>query len=342
VLAVLYSITGYSFVASRLLMIVLGSLVPLVVFALTDSIFKRKAAIIAGVIAAVYPSFILYSNRVMPEALLVLLVCLMVIFMVRFARGGKALDVCAAGLITGLACLCRPTALAFIPVGIIWILIVGRADARRSLRAAALLVVFAAIVIAPWTYRNYSVHGEFVPVSTRGGMSLWLGNNDRATGNLGVDNEMLQSTMPDPGTDKETEMDRFYRNEAMKFIKSHPKRFILLGIKKVFHFWRPEGFRFPGLIDKTPKIVRFAVGFFSYVPVFLLFLVGCLRSLKQLRLFRDPALLLLALLVVVYTLPHGVYPTIPRYRQAIEPVIIAVGSWGLVGMLDFVRKRSRN
>ena len=34
------------------------------------------------------------------------------------------------------------------------------------------------LTLSPWIIKNYIVHGEFVPTSTRLGYGLWLSNND--------------------------------------------------------------------------------------------------------------------------------------------------------------------
>ena len=339
VLAGLYSVVGYSFTASRLFMIIIGSLLPLVVFAITHRVFGRRAAIIAGVVSAVYPSFVLYSNTLHTEGLFVILLYLLIMFLIRFADSTKTVDICMAGIMAGLCSLCRPTLLVFVPVCILWLLITGRRAPLKALRAVILFAVLAGAVIAPWTYRNYSVHGEFVPIASRGGVTLWFGNNKWATGNIANDYEKLREIAPDTSTLTETASSRFFRQEAMKYIKAYPQRFVVLGIKKIFHLWRPEGFRFPGLVEKIPRMGRFAIGFLSYVPFLLLFLVGVVLNLKGLRLFRDPPLLLFTLLVVTFTLVHAVFTAMPRYRQPLEPTIILIGSWALVVILDGLRGR---
>jgi 4-amino-4-deoxy-L-arabinose transferase-like glycosyltransferase len=338
VLAGVYYLFGHSLVASRLLMILIGSIIPLVVFAFTRRIFGKTPAVIAAIISACYPFFILYSNLLLTEAPAVLLTSLLILFLVRFSDEGRLRDVCVAGVMAGLGCLSRSSLLTFVPVAGLWVLVIKRGGYLRSLKAALLFLVVALAVIAPWTYRNYLIHGQIVPISTLGGLQLWKGNNQWTTGKLDYDDrvlpeirdrDMLPRIKPGPGTTMEAEIDRFFRREAWDFIKSHPKRFLVLGLKKIFHFWRPEGFGIPSLAEQTPKPVRLAVGLLSYVPLFLLFVVGLIRSLKDLSLFRNPGLLLLALFMVGYTFFHAVFPSLVRYRQPLEPAIIAIGSWAL-------------
>jgi 4-amino-4-deoxy-L-arabinose transferase-like glycosyltransferase len=337
-LAGLYSIFGHSLAASRLLMILIGSLLPPAAFILTRHIFGRRAALVAGLIAALYPHFILYSNLLLTEAPLTLLVVVAMIFLVRFGRRGRMSDLALAGVMTGLGCLTKAPLLSFLPVAALWILIVGRARLARSAWGGILFLAVTAAVISPWTYRNYLVHGEFVPISTLGGLSLWYGNNQWSHGNLGDDYLTLIKLQPNPGSTKETDIDRFFRKEAVTFIRTHPKASAVLAVKKMLQFWRPEGFRIPGLVEKTPSAVRFVVGFASYMPLFLLFLAGLVVSLRGLRLVRDSGIFLLALLIATFTVLHAVFPSVPRYRQPIEPAIIAFASWMLVALYDRVRR----
>lgn len=60
------------------------------------------------------------------------------------------------------------------------------ARARRGLCLAALLALGAALVITPWTVRNYAVFNAFVPIGTISGRSPPLGNSDNTRWNTGV------------------------------------------------------------------------------------------------------------------------------------------------------------
>jgi hypothetical protein len=80
-----------------------------------------------------------------------------------------------AGLLFGLAILTRETLLFFAPLVGLWL--AWRRPAR--LRIAAAFVLACALVVAPWTFRNYVVFGAFVPVANRGDIRILLGNSDR-------------------------------------------------------------------------------------------------------------------------------------------------------------------
>ena len=82
----------------------------------------------------------------------------------------------AGGILLGLAALARDI---YLPLAILvafsWIVLGGGAKRARYFEAA-LLIISACVVVAPWTVRNYVVADRFVPVSDgRLGLSLWSG-----------------------------------------------------------------------------------------------------------------------------------------------------------------------
>ena len=85
-------------------------------------------------------------------------------------------DVVFTGLLTGVAVLVRPAMLFFLPLAAIWFV-----WTRRPMLAAVFLVG-AGLVIAPWTARNYAHYGRFVLVASEGGVTFWTGNHPRARG----------------------------------------------------------------------------------------------------------------------------------------------------------------
>jgi 4-amino-4-deoxy-L-arabinose transferase-like glycosyltransferase len=333
-LAGVYSLTGHSFAASRIFMIILGSLIAPALFAMTARIFGRRAALVSGWIAVFYPFFILYANVLLTETLSVLFVCIMVLLLMRFVQERKTADICLAGVAAGLGCLARPPLLMLLPVTFIWLLIVMRKECGPALRACVLFSLLAVVVISPWTYRNYSVHGELMPITSLGGLTLWYGNSELATGNLGDDYSRMTREMPDPGTISETEINRYFRRIALDYMRDNPKRTVVLGVNKCAHFWRPSGFRIPGLIEKTPGWLRFALGFFTYMPLLLLFLYELIVRLRDRTLMRNSGVLLIFLYIAVFTIMHCVFPSVPRYRAPIMPLVIALAGSAVVRLWD--------
>ncbi|HVY96450.1 MAG TPA: hypothetical protein VHA54_05780 [Solirubrobacterales bacterium] len=59
----------------------------------------------------------------------------------------------------------------------------ARANWKRSLGTAAVMLAAALVVIAPWTFRNAEALGRFVPISTGGGQVLFAGTYLPSGGN---------------------------------------------------------------------------------------------------------------------------------------------------------------
>ena len=206
---------------ARALNAFLGVLTVLGVMVLTSMLFDREAAVLAGAIAAVYPSAISMSTFVLTEAPFCPLMLLQLILWIKAwrARSTKARTSWAltGGLVAGLATLVRPSWLLFTPlavvIGLAGALIssrygFGRQDDTkgsrqeemspvcwRSLRTvvgqpffsqhaligAGLILGFAA-AMSPWWIRNWKITGRFVPTTLQVGESLYDGLNPQATG----------------------------------------------------------------------------------------------------------------------------------------------------------------
>ena len=82
-----------------------------------------------------------------------------------------------AGILVGLACLTRPSALAMTPL-----LLAPLFDRRYPVRARAHLagsaVLGLVLGLAPWVIRNAVVYRDFILVSDVGGLNVYLGNDD--------------------------------------------------------------------------------------------------------------------------------------------------------------------
>ena len=198
----------------------LGVLTVLGVMVLTNMLFDRKAALLAGVTAAVYPSAISMSTFVLSEAPFCPLMLLQLILWLKAwsARSTKARTswALAGGLVAGLATLVRPSWLLFTPLAVV----IGSAGAlvssryglgrqkgttgspqegfqpvccrppdtvvdrpflQHALIGAGLILGFAA-AMSPWWIRNWNITGRFVPTTLQVGESLYDGLNPQATG----------------------------------------------------------------------------------------------------------------------------------------------------------------
>jgi hypothetical protein len=153
--------------------------------------------------------------------------------------------VVGAGLVAGLAALTRPGILFFLPLA--GALLAFRAATWRiGLTRAALFGGAAALVIAPWTIRNASAYGRFVPIASEGGITFWTGNHREAAGegDLAANPRLKELNLAfraaHPGLTEE-ELEPLYYREALHFIAEDPGRWIRLLGRKLFHTVIPTG-----------------------------------------------------------------------------------------------------
>ena len=250
----------------------------------------------------------------------------------------------ASGILLGLAALTRPVMLPapvlfFLYAGLLSRYGAGGGRARRRWRSVvagtALLVLGMALVVGPWTVRNYVALGALVPVSTNGGVNLWQGNNPHATGGFYWSedpeiNPLLKVT-------DEVEQDRLGRRLALQWIREHPWDFIRLGLIKwgwlltdvrtgPFFSIREASRPVPTLVEQAAVPVLKA-GLYSLLALTVWGIrVWWVRSRAGTRQERGeaarasvPVLFLLFMLAL-----HVVFPAWDRFRFPFTPFMLAL------------------
>lgn len=198
---------------------------------------SELAGRIALLVFALYPNGALYVPLALTEVAYTALVLGMTWLVI--ARRGWL----SAGLVLGLATLVKAQSLVLIPVFAgLALLREPRIVARipRALGHAALMGAAAALVIAPWTWRNHRVLGEWVMVSTNGGITLLTGNNDSARGGFTPDDALVRG-LDAQHIAGEVAYDRAARTLGQRWIATHPLRFAELVPLKLWHLWGPDG-----------------------------------------------------------------------------------------------------
>jgi hypothetical protein len=227
----------------------------------------------------------------------------------------------AAGLLFGLAVLTRETVLYFAPLAALWL-----AYGRRSARArAALFLAVVVLTVAPWTYRNWVVHGAFVPVSTAGGLNLYQGNA-RLTRP-----EVYERYWAVRGL---VEKYRFARRAGLEAIWERQPTWLLEKLRdEMPNFWEADSQALVhirrgayGEVGPASAVAAALVVLFPFLAALALFAVG----LACVPLRRSTVLLLGFL--AYYNLLHVVTHGYARYRLPALPVVLMVAATGAVAL----------
>jgi hypothetical protein len=320
--------------------VVLGALLVPVVGRVGALAFGRRVGVLAAAVTAFYPELLWYPAHYWSETVYLLLLWGAIErTLAADARGSRG-AAAVAGLLWGLATLTRELSLYLVPIVGLWLLRPRPGDAGARVRPdglrppaggvarAALLVLAAALTVAPWTIRNAIVFRAFIPVSTMGGLNLWQGNTTLT--HLQIYEVLATKGGP-------VEQDRYCREMAWETIASRQPAWALEKlVEQMPEFWKAGSEVLDHLAGRDAcgplPVARLVpielVLLLPYLAVLGLFVVG----LARVRFMGGAWLLLL--LLAAYNAAHVVAYATTRFRLPVLPVVFVVAAAVVVGWRD--------
>jgi 4-amino-4-deoxy-L-arabinose transferase-like glycosyltransferase len=175
-LAAVFAVSGFNFALffplQALLGGVLSGLAALVALAAFDS---RRVAYMAGLAAAAHPVLVNSASQPYNENLFFALLFGSIWAFSGWLASGRWPWALASGILGGLAILCRETAIPLVAIMGVFPLFL-RVRTRRF-ATSCLVLAAAALVVLPWTARNYAREGTLILVASNTGTALGIGNN---------------------------------------------------------------------------------------------------------------------------------------------------------------------
>lgn len=328
-LAGIYAVAGHDYLAARVVMALLGAAACVAAMRLARPVFGAPAAALAGFMMAAYPKLIYYSGQIVTETPYVLLLLAAMGVLLAAGRAGASLWLWpAAGVLLGLATLCRSALLGFVPLACLAAAL-GGGRRLRAIGNAALVAGGFALVMAPWWGRNAAVHGRFVPATTEGGFTFWVTNNERADG--GGHCFFPEDKAAFDGL-SEWEIDRQFYRMGWDWVRRHPGGFLRLAGAKFVRFWR----LWPHASEPAVGVFAAIMAGATFTPVLLLALWGAWAARRNWR-----PLLPIAALFGYYTALHMSLMAITRYRLPLEPFLIVLAAHGAVELWTRRTRRSQ-
>jgi len=164
-------------VSSIALVQVIGdSLAAVIVLLIAAELLPLSVAVISAVLVALSPHLTYYSLHLSPESLSVLPILFAVYFLIRAIKRPSHVSFIAVGACIGLSCWLRASGMLLAPfISIVTILLITRG---KRIINGVIIVVAAALVIAPITIRNWIVYHHFIPISLGSGVILITGIAD--------------------------------------------------------------------------------------------------------------------------------------------------------------------
>ena len=179
-LAVVFAVTGTVALHARIVQVVLGAAAVLLVARAGRRLFGERAAFLAAGLAAGAGVLVFGEVLILQSSIDPFLAALSLDLLSLALVSGRGRHHLLAGAAFGLLGLNRPNAL--VALAAVAVVLPALARSRRAVVGALALAAGAALALAPFALRNRAVAGEWIAVSSHGGLNFHIGNNATATG----------------------------------------------------------------------------------------------------------------------------------------------------------------
>ena len=306
-LAAIYRVGGASSSLPVLVQAAIGTGTVALAYLIGRATMAPAAGLVAAAMTAVYPYYVGHDTALQETSLFTFLVAASVHALLLARRSQGLARHALAGLIAGLALLCRESLLLYVSVTTLWLArpLPGRGW-RRSSALAMLFAVSVVLVVAPWLARNLYKYGAPV-FASRPGYRIWVGHNEATLSRYpweSIDRSTSEAFARMTAVDRAAlerltwfERDRWFLHQATAFAIADPVRLTRYAAVKLFAAFGP----LKSPLD--PNWVANALYSVSWVTVCALATFGLCTGAPR-DLVAVVGLLLLAFLALVLA-THG-------------------------------------
>jgi len=357
VIAIIYALLGPKNFFVRLFLCFIGSGTCVLIYLLAKDIFGKRIALVAGIIAALYPGLFIYDGWLYSESLYTFLLTAFFYTLYRVQSTSKRRWMIVSGVVLGLLSLTRPNGLIIIGLVFLWAIIVawGKVISWRAACESIVLISLLALAITfPWTARNYIIsHHQFIPVATGDGIVLLGAYNhmilDNSTPFKGI---WIRPSLSSPQLSRkfggcaaacEVQRDTAFKQQAAQWVQSHINDMPYLLSLHMLKMWTPATPEADLPMNQFPDRIssRVVAGMVEYmsIPVFILAAFGLLVTWRKWRH------LMFFYLILLLTIGECLYfYGSSRFRAPIEPILVLLGAgamWWITQRFDDRSKASR-
>jgi 4-amino-4-deoxy-L-arabinose transferase-like glycosyltransferase len=326
-LAALYRVAGRDLLLVRLVQVGLGIGTCWLVACIGTRVAGRRIGLGAALLFALYKPDIFFAAEIEKTTLSIFLTA---VALAAFLARRPLLS----GLGFGLATLTRANLLLAAPAGAL-VLAIAR---PRSPGGAVLFVAGFALAIAPVTWRNHAVSGDWVLTTTQGGQNFYMGNNpDNLSGSYGA-LPFLRMNPDYEEDDFHAEAERragtpldaratsgFWWAETLRWMRAAPSTAAGLFARKLALMWNDYEIadnQDQYLLARDSWVMRLPLPGFGVVAT--LAAVGAMATIGALRPVR-----LLVGFAALYTLSVAAFFVFSRYRIQLVPALAPIAALGV-------------
>jgi len=349
----LYALVGPSVYAARAGQALIGALSCVLTWWVGRRRFSPAVGLGAAALVAASRMLIFYDSVLVADALMVPLALLAAAAAIAaFDRPapGRWLGV---GIASGLGALARPNLLGIGALCVAWAAM-SRRDQPLAVRVGwvAAFALGGLVCIAPVTWHNYAVSGDFVPITYSGGLNLFIGNNPDANGTFSVPRLFPRSAADDPWEQRAafervaeqsvgrellpSEESRFWSARALQFARQYPAleaHLLWHKLEIATNAFEPWNIRSAVLARESSAVLRLPLIGFGLIAPFAL--AGILLTAAR---WRELVPLYAVLATILATLL--VFFVLARYRIPVVPVLALFACAGVAEAAKRLRARA--
>lgn len=316
----------------------------------------ERAAVGTAALLALYGPLMAAESKLLATSLGLALHVVGLLLAVRAAEAGGVARRCAAGMTWGLACLIRPQWLVLsVLLPIVLDFGTWRTAGLLALRRWSPYLLGLTLIVAPVAMRNRVVGGDWVLISSNGGMTFYQGNNEEnASGLLTIvrkfdlfgsatEQRVLETRVAEREMGralKPSETSRFWTGQALQFIRSRPFDWLRLEGRKLYRF--VTGYEYADNYSFYIEQERLWPVRLATVPFGLLLALGVLGALLSESRARDPRAARLVLLSCLAGFAGCLaFYVSSRYRMETVPALGVLAGVSLARLVEAARGRAR-
>jgi 4-amino-4-deoxy-L-arabinose transferase-like glycosyltransferase len=291
---------------------------------------------IAAAIFAFYPTFIGYTNILLTELSCIFFVSLFCWMMLRCLQKPNFGWAVAAGAALGVCALIRDTLFYAGPIMTVFLGLWGWRARRSFLKPAAIFAGSFILTILPWCVRNTALNGQPTLISSVGGITFYLCNNEKAplirSSSLFYEKQIgeeyyYETLLPELNGLSETEKNDIVTRMAFEYMLANPGATIIRMLGRFVDFWGQERLvinhlvsGYYGNLPSTLTMMLMAAVIGGYSLIMAGACIGCFFS--RLRAFEIFGFIFIA----YYTAMHLLVFAHPRYHLPLLPLIILIAA----------------
>lgn len=333
--SIFYRLFGHTYTPIVIFNLFLAGVTIAMAMHLAAKWFGQQVALLTGLLLALWPGQIQFTTVLASELIVNALVLLAMVIWFKDQTPSWSRS-CLMAIVFAIASYVRVTSL-LIPLLLLFFRWVDTHKVVNTLKEGLLIYAVMALLIAPWSIRNTLISGQFVLLSTNGGLNLWLGNNP----------DPSSKGFPAPVKQMNpAQRDNYLKKIAIAYIKEEPLLFIKRMMSKVYNTYNRETigvhWNMEGLILHygTQSLLPLKI----VSQVFWLSVLG-LAIIGIVLLSKQKGWTMMVHLVMImwgyFTLVHAIFISGDRFHFYSVPMISMLSALALAHVFELFKTHQR-